>query len=107
MTLFATADSQTAATLSAVVPRPYEEDDTLDAKVWEGLHLANLFEQADAFDLIHNHYDFLPLTYSGLVRTPVVTTIHGFSSERILPVYRTSTPARTTSPSATPTATPT
>ncbi len=88
VTLFATADSQTSATLSAVVPRPYEEDSTLDAKVWEGLHLANLFEQAGAFNLIHNHYDFLPLTYSGLVETPVVTTIHGFSSARIMPVYR-------------------
>lgn len=88
VTLFATADSQTSARLSAVVPRPYEEDPDLDAKVWEGLHLAHLFEQASAFDLIHNHYDFLPLTYSGLVRTPVVTTVHGFSSERILPVYR-------------------
>ncbi|CAA9574859.1 MAG: Glycosyltransferase [uncultured Truepera sp.] len=88
VTLFATADSETTATLSAVVPRPYEEDRTLDAKVWEGLHLANVFERAGDFDLIHNHYDFLPLTYSGLVETPVVTTIHGFSSDRILPVYR-------------------
>jgi glycosyltransferase involved in cell wall biosynthesis len=88
VTLFATADSESTATLSTVVPRPYEEDRELDAKVWEGLHLANVFEQADRFDLIHNHYDFLPLTYSGLVQTPVVTTIHGFSSERILPVYR-------------------
>ena len=88
VTLFATADSETQAALSAVVPRPYEEDKTLDAKVWEGLHLANIFEQAEAFDIIHNHYDFLPLTYSGLIRTPVVTTIHGFSSGRILPVYR-------------------
>lgn len=88
VTLFATADSETTATLSAVVPRPYEEDRTLDAKVWEGLHLANVFERAGDFDLIHNHYDFLPLTYSGLTQTPLVTTIHGFSSERILPVYR-------------------
>ncbi len=88
VTLFATADSETAATLSAVVPHPYEEDRALDAKVWEGLHLAHVFGQADAFDLIHNHYDFLPLTYSGLVKTPVVTTIHGFSSARIMPVYR-------------------
>jgi glycosyltransferase involved in cell wall biosynthesis len=29
----------------------------------------------------------LPLTYSDLVATPVVTTIHGFSSDRIVPVY--------------------
>ena len=32
--------------------------------------------------------DFLPLTYSGLVRTPVVTTIHGFCSEKIVAVYQ-------------------
>ncbi len=88
VTLFATADAATSARLSAVVPRPYEEDRTLDAKVWEGLHLANVFEQAGAFDLIHNHYDFLPLTYSRLVDTPMLTTIHGFSSEHILPVYQ-------------------
>ncbi len=88
VTLFATADSETSATLSAVVPRPYEEDKALEAKVWEGLHLANAFEHAGDFDIIHNHYDFLPLTYSGLVRTPVLTTIHGFSSERIVPVYQ-------------------
>ena len=46
-----------------------------------------MFERAGEFDLIHNSFDFLPLTYSGLVDTPVVTTIHGFSSERIVPVF--------------------
>ena len=88
VTLFATADSVTQAHLDAVCPRPLEEDPSLDPKVWESLHIANAFEKAGAFDLIHNHYDFLPLTYSGLVRTPVVTTVHGFSSDRIKPVYR-------------------
>ena len=68
-------------------PTGYSEDPTLDAKVWEGLHIASVFERADEFDLIHNSFDFLPLTYSGLVDTPVVTTIHGFSSERIVPVF--------------------
>ena len=87
VTLFATADSLTSAKLDAVCPRPYEEDETLDAKVWECLHIAHLLEQADQFDLIHNHFDFLPLSYSALTSTPVLTTIHGFSSERILPVY--------------------
>ena len=46
-----------------------------------------MFERAEEFDLIHNSFDFLPLTYSGLVATPVVTTIHGFSSELIVPVF--------------------
>ncbi len=89
VTLFATADSLTRARLVAVCPRPYEEDPEIDPKVWEGLHIAEAFERARAgeFDLLHNHFDFLPLTYSGLVDIPVLTTIHGFSSEKILPVY--------------------
>jgi len=87
VTLFATADSVTAARLVGTAPTGYSEDPSLDAKVWEGLHISAVFERADEFDLIHNSFDFLPLTYSGLVETPVVTTIHGFSSERILPVF--------------------
>ncbi len=88
VTLFATGDSLTRAKLESVCSRPYEEDPTIDPKVWECLHIAHLFEQAAEFDLIHNHYDFLPLTYSRLVETPMVTTIHGFSSPRILPVFQ-------------------
>lgn len=87
VTLFATADSVTAARLESVCPRPLGEDPSLDAKVWESLHIANAFEHAGRFDLVHNHFDFLPLTYTGLTDVPVLTTIHGFSSERILPVY--------------------
>ena len=88
VTLFATADSLTSANLHAVIPKGYEEDKELDPKVWECLHISELFERARDFDLINNHFDFLPLTYSSLTTTPVVTTIHGFSSPRILPVYR-------------------
>jgi glycosyltransferase involved in cell wall biosynthesis len=87
VTLFATADSLTSARLVGTAPAGYSEDDSLDAKAWEALHIAAVFEKAGDFDLIHNNFDFLPLSYSRLVATPVVTTIHGFSSERILPVY--------------------
>lgn len=88
VTLFATKDSITSAQLEGVCPSPYEEDSSLDPKVWEALHIAHLFEKAESFDLIHNHYDFLPLNWSGLVKTPILTTIHGFSSPKILPAYR-------------------
>ena len=88
VTLFATADSATAARLHPTAPHGYEEAPGLDAKVWEGLHNAAAFERADEFDVLANHFDFMPLTYSRLVRTPVVTTIHGFSSPRIVPAYR-------------------
>lgn len=87
ITLFATGDSVTAATLDAVSPQGYEENPEVNAKVSECLHISNCFEKADRFDIIHNQFDFLPLTYSSFVSTPIVTTIHGFSSPSILPVY--------------------
>jgi glycosyltransferase involved in cell wall biosynthesis len=87
VTLFATGDSRTAAKLSSVVPRGWSEDPGIEPKVAECLHIAEVFERAAEFDIIHNGFDFLPLASSGLVETPVVTTIHGFSSPGILPVY--------------------
>jgi len=88
VTLFATQDSVTDAHLHAVIERGYEEDPELDPKVCECLHLSEIFERAEDFDLIHNNYDFLPLTYSRLIDTPMLTTIHGFSSPKVLRVYR-------------------
>jgi glycosyltransferase involved in cell wall biosynthesis len=88
VTLFATGDSVTRAHLHAVVDRGYEEDSAVDPKVAEYLHISEAFEHAAEFDLIHSHYDFMALTYSRLVDTPVLTTIHGFSSPKIMPVYQ-------------------
>jgi glycosyltransferase involved in cell wall biosynthesis len=88
VTLYATGDSGTRAKLRSVVERGYEEDASYNVKVYEALHIARVFEEADQFDLIHNHFDFLPLMWSRLVTTPIVATIHGFSSTDILPAYR-------------------
>jgi len=88
VTLFASRDSVTRARLHAVVDKGYEEDSTVDPKVAEYLHISEAFEHAAEFDLIHSHYDFMALTYTHLVKTPVLTTIHGFSSPRIMPVYQ-------------------
>jgi len=88
VTLFATGDSLTNARLQAICKKGYEEDRSIEPKVWECLHISEVFEHAGEFDLIHNNFDFLPLTYSGLTSTPVITTIHGFSSPKIYPVYQ-------------------
>lgn len=88
VTLFATGDSITKGKLSSVNTHSYGEDADVDPKVIECLHISHLMEQADKFDLIHNNFDFLPLSYSRLIHTPLLTTIHGFSSSKILPVYK-------------------
>lgn len=88
VTLFATKDSITKGHLVGVCPMGYAENNELLPKVWECLHISELFERGDEFDLIHNHFDFLPLTYQKMTKTPLITTIHGFSSPKIVPVYK-------------------
>jgi glycosyltransferase involved in cell wall biosynthesis len=87
VTLFASGDSVTRARLHSVVDQGYEEDRAADPKVAEYLHISEVFEHAREFDLIHSHYDFMALTYTKLVKTPVLTTVHGFSSPKIMRVY--------------------
>jgi glycosyltransferase involved in cell wall biosynthesis len=87
VTLFATGDSVTRGRLKSVCPFPLGEVPG-DSKVSECLHISELMEDAGRYDIIHNHFDFLPLTYSRLIDTPMITTIHGFSNEAIMPVYK-------------------
>jgi len=88
VTLFASGDSITRGKLVSVCEQPYAEHPGVDPKVSECLHISHLMEQAGKFDIIHNNFDFLPLSYSRLIPTPMVTTIHGFSSPKIIPVYK-------------------
>lgn len=77
VTLFASGDSQTKAKLVSVIPRPLNEDPSLNRTVSEFLHYAELFSRASDFDLIHNHMNCYPLVFTSLIKTPVVTTLHG------------------------------
>jgi len=88
VTLFATKESITKAKLVGWVDKGYEEDRTQIPKVSECLHISKVMELADEFDLIHNNFDYLPLTYLPFIKTPMLTTIHGFSDPDILRVYR-------------------
>ena len=88
VTLFATADSVTAAHLESVVPHGYAEDPSMDGRVWEALHVAHAIDLSPDFDLVHNQLDWLPLAFAGQWGAPMVTTIHGFSGAGILPAYQ-------------------
>ncbi|MGA2395988.1 MAG: glycosyltransferase family 4 protein [Candidatus Lustribacter sp.] len=88
LTLFAAGDSQFAGRLASVVPVGTSEDPTLDGNVYGALHVGRLFERASDFDLIHNNFDWRPLTYAlATPAPPMLTTIHGFSSPPILAAY--------------------
>ncbi len=88
VTLFATGNSRSPGKLSAVVPVGLEEDRGFNADVYTALHIGKLFERAADFDLIHNNFDWKPLTYAlATPAPPMITTIHGFSSPPILAAY--------------------
>jgi len=88
VTLFATRDSLTKARLVGFIERGYEEDRSQIGLVSTCLHISKTLERSGEFDLIHNNFDYLPLTYLPFLKTPMLTTIHGFSHPDILRVYR-------------------
>jgi glycosyltransferase involved in cell wall biosynthesis len=88
VTLFATLDSVTAATLDGVCPAGYEESPDIDGRVFEALHVSHALSRSAEFDLVHNHLDWLPLAFSAHCAASMLTTIHGFSGPNILPAYR-------------------
>ncbi|MHC4867574.1 MAG: glycosyltransferase family 4 protein [Planctomycetota bacterium] len=87
VTLFATKESVTKAKLVGWVERGYEEDKAQIPLVSTCFHISKVMERAGEFDLIHNNFDYLPLTYLRFIKTAMLTTIHGFSDADILRVY--------------------
>ncbi|MCH8118692.1 MAG: glycosyltransferase family 4 protein [Planctomycetes bacterium] len=87
VTLFATGESITKAKLESFIEKGYEEDKSQIPLVSTALHISKVMERADEFDLIHNNFDYLPLTYLPFIKTPMLTTIHGFSDQDILRIY--------------------
>jgi glycosyltransferase involved in cell wall biosynthesis len=88
VTLFATGNSRFDGRVQSVVPVGCAEDPLLNGEVFGALHIGQLMERADDFDLIHNNFDWKPMTYA-LARStpPMLTTVHGFSSPQILAAY--------------------
>jgi len=79
VTLFATADSTTKATLAALYPHGYWHDENMwPWELYEMLNLAAAVERAADFDIIHYEAAYYPmaLAFTRLSQTPVVQTLH-------------------------------
>jgi glycosyltransferase involved in cell wall biosynthesis len=79
VTLFATGDSKTSATLYATYPQGYWHDETMwPWEMYEMLNLAAAVERARQFDIIHYEASYYPmsLAFTRLSPTPVVQTLH-------------------------------
>lgn len=88
VTLFATGNSRFDGKLRSVIPVGLAQDPALNGDVFGALHIGKCFESAGEFDLLHNNFDWKPLTYAlASDAPPLLTTIHGFSSPQILAAY--------------------
>jgi glycosyltransferase involved in cell wall biosynthesis len=79
VTLFATGDSLTSATLKSIFPRSVREAN-IPEPLSSNLLLLNMglcYELQDSFDIIHDHLAPLSLPTANIARTPVVMTMHG------------------------------
>ena len=77
VTLFAAGDSRTSARLVPMVERAINFDSTVDITALHVAELAEVYRQADDFDIIHSHLEHLTLPFAAQVRTPTILTLHG------------------------------
>jgi glycosyltransferase involved in cell wall biosynthesis len=91
VTLFASGDSDTSATLVPVIAQAMRfEPASRDVLAMEFIRqLGMVFARAADFDVIHCHVDYLAFPFSALSPTPTVHTIHGrLDMPSLLPLYR-------------------
>jgi len=78
ITLFASGDSVTSAKLVPCCPRSLRrDDDCVDPLVYHFLQLEEVYSDAESFDIIHFHNDYLHFPVSKRLMMPNVTTLHG------------------------------
>lgn len=89
--LFASGESKTSARLEPVFESNLRCDpdarNTVVREAMKVVGIGRILERlnAEEFDIIHNHYGWRLLPFAGLLRAPVVTTLHG---PLTVPYYR-------------------
>ena len=76
VTLFASGESITKAKLEPGCPRCVRGSNQ-NPQILNMLNTVNCLQQANKFDIIHNHTLFEGMATAGLVKTPMLTTLHG------------------------------
>jgi glycosyltransferase involved in cell wall biosynthesis len=78
VTLFASGDSVTSATLAPMRDQALRLDPTV--KDWVAIYyrmVEMIYRRKDEFDVLHFHIDYFPLSLFTRQNTPYLTTIHG------------------------------
>jgi glycosyltransferase involved in cell wall biosynthesis len=91
VTLFASGDSKTRAKLISITKKhliargvPWQD------WWWNNLNYSFAFERAKEFDLIHSHWTPVGMFFQGIVKTPVLHTLHNIprKTDHRWPIFR-------------------
>jgi glycosyltransferase involved in cell wall biosynthesis len=78
VTLFASGDSLTTATLAPMWPRALRLDGSVrDPNALHMMMVEQVCRRADEFDILHFHLDYYPFSLMSRQRIPFITTLHG------------------------------
>lgn len=89
VTLFASGDSITTAKLHSVHEQALRLDPNIkESSIYEQMMLADVYQKADHFDIIHSHVGYASLSYASLVKTPTVHTMHGIFTDDNEKIFR-------------------
>jgi glycosyltransferase involved in cell wall biosynthesis len=77
VTLFAAGNSRTSGRLVPIIESAINFDSTVDITALHVAELAEVYRQADSFDVIHSHLEHLTPPFAAQVRTPTILTLHG------------------------------
>jgi glycosyltransferase involved in cell wall biosynthesis len=89
VTLFASGDSITSAKLHSVHNQALRLDPKIkEPSIYDQMILADVYQQAHHFDIIHSHMNHTALSYCGFAKTPTVHTMHGIFTPDNEKIYR-------------------
>ncbi|HEX5418021.1 MAG TPA: glycosyltransferase family 4 protein [Chloroflexota bacterium] len=77
VTLYATGDSQTLATLRSVCPESLRARGVENPQSYTLVHASRALAESGEFDLLHNHCGETLMALASLAAAPMLTTIHG------------------------------
>jgi glycosyltransferase involved in cell wall biosynthesis len=82
VTVFATKTAHTSARLEYIVEEPLEHQDISDHAALTSIHIIHALKKSQSVDIIHNNLNIHPVLYAELIKTPMITTLHGAASEK-------------------------
>ena len=77
VTLYATGDSQTSARLVPMLDTALRFDPDVDATAHHVAMLNEIYADADQYDIIHSHMEYITLPFVDKTHRPTLLTLHG------------------------------